>query len=60
MVFWQYFIICHCTAVNIIMINMMDRALSNADHFAECLVRLPMFYELTNDEVDEIVRVVCG
>ena len=36
------------------------RALSNADHFAECLVRLPMFYELTNDEVDEIVRVVCG
>lgn len=36
------------------------RMLNNTDHFADCLVRLPMFYELTNDEVDKIVRVICG
>lgn len=36
------------------------RVLANADHFADCLVRLPMFYELTDAEVDEIVRIVCS
>lgn len=36
------------------------RVLANTDHFADCLVRLPMFYELTDTEVDEIVRIVCS
>lgn len=36
------------------------RILNNADHFAECLVRLPMFYELTDNEVDKIVNVIRG
>lgn len=36
------------------------RVLTNTDHFADCLVRLPMFYELTDAEVDEIVRIVCS
>lgn len=36
------------------------RVLANTDHFADCLVRLPMFYELTDAEVDEIVRIVCS
>ena len=31
------------------------RSLPNCDHFADCLVRMPMFYELTLDEV----RFVC-
>lgn len=34
------------------------RVLANTDHFADCLVRLPMFYELTDAEVDEIVRII--
>ncbi|TRX47550.1 dTDP-4-amino-4,6-dideoxygalactose transaminase [Bacteroides sp. HF-5092] len=34
------------------------RVLTNTDHFADCLVRLPMFYELTDAEVDEIVRII--
>lgn len=36
------------------------RKLENTDRFADCLVRLPMFYELTNDEVDNIVGVICS
>ena len=36
------------------------RVLANTDHFADCLIRLPMFYELTDAEVDEIVRIVCS
>lgn len=36
-----------------------DRTLNHTDHFADCLVRLPMFYELKDTEVDEIVRIVC-
>lgn len=31
------------------------RALPNCDHFADCLVRLPLFYELTDDQV----RFIC-
>lgn len=34
------------------------RILSNTNRFADCLVRLPMFYELTDNEVDEIIRIV--
>ena len=36
------------------------RVLANTDHFADCLVRLPMFYELADVEVAEIVRIICG
>ena len=34
------------------------RALPNCDKFADCLVRLPMFYELSLTQVDEIVNVL--
>ena len=29
--------------------------LPNCDHFADCLLRLPMFYELANDEVGFVI-----
>lgn len=29
--------------------------LTNCDHFADCLVRLPLFYELTDEEVSRIL-----
>lgn len=29
--------------------------LPNCDHFADCLLRLPMYYELTNEEVTKIL-----
>lgn len=32
--------------------------LPNCDHFADCLVRLPMFYELKDEEVDYIISQV--
>jgi dTDP-4-amino-4,6-dideoxygalactose transaminase len=32
------------------------RALANTDHFSDCLVRLPLFYELNEKEVlDKII-----
>ena len=31
------------------------RELPNCDHYADCLVRLPMFYELKDDEVSYII-----
>jgi len=34
------------------------RELPNCDHFADCLVRLPMFYELTLEEVREVCSVI--
>lgn len=34
------------------------RALPNCDRFADCLVRLPFFYDLEVEEVDEIVEAV--
>lgn len=34
------------------------RDLPNCDHFADCLVRLPMFYELSIEEVDQICRFI--
>ena len=30
--------------------------LPNCDHFADCLVRLPMFYELNQEQVDRIIN----
>lgn len=32
--------------------------LPNCDHFADCLVRLPMFYELENEEVNNIISLL--
>lgn len=32
--------------------------LANCDRFADCLVRLPMYYELTNDEVKLIINLI--
>ena len=34
------------------------RQLPNCDHFADCLVRLPMFYELKEDEVEKIINLI--
>jgi dTDP-4-amino-4,6-dideoxygalactose transaminase len=34
------------------------RALPHCDHFADCLVRLPLFYELSNSQVEEIVQFI--
>lgn len=34
------------------------RDLPNCDHFADCLVRLPMFYELSIEEADQICRFI--
>lgn len=31
------------------------RELPNCDHYGDCLVRLPLFYELTDEEVNKIV-----
>ena len=32
--------------------------LPNCDRYADCLVRLPMFYELSNDEIHKVVNVI--
>lgn len=32
--------------------------LPNCDRFADCLVRLPMFYELKNEEIDKIIYAI--
>lgn len=32
--------------------------LPNCDHFADCLLRLPMYYELSNDEVNKIINEI--
>lgn len=34
------------------------RSLPNSDRFSNCLLRLPMFYELSNDDVDRITKTV--
>ena len=34
------------------------RNLLNCDRFADCLVRMPMFYELTLEQVDYIVDCI--
>ncbi|PHV11152.1 dTDP-4-amino-4,6-dideoxygalactose transaminase [Chitinimonas sp. BJB300] len=34
------------------------RALPNCDRFSDCLVRLPMYYELLDDEVDKVIDVI--
>lgn len=32
--------------------------LPNCDRFADCLVRLPMYYELTDEEVQHVIRTI--
>ena len=34
------------------------RVLANCDHYADCLVRLPLYYELTDDEVRHVVKTL--
>jgi dTDP-4-amino-4,6-dideoxygalactose transaminase len=34
------------------------RALPNADRYSDCLVRLPMYFELSPQEVDEVVGLI--
>ncbi len=34
------------------------RILPNCDMFSDSLVRLPMYYELTKDEIDKIIKVI--
>lgn len=34
------------------------RELANSDMYSECLLRLPMYYELENEQIDEIVNVL--
>ena len=34
------------------------RELPNCDNFADCLVRLPMYYELSNDEIYQIITLI--
>jgi dTDP-4-amino-4,6-dideoxygalactose transaminase len=34
------------------------RDLPNCDRYADCLVRLPLFYELREEEVEEIVKII--
>lgn len=39
------------------------RILTNCDHYGDSLVRLPLFYELTDDEVNKIIDLIikfCG
>jgi len=34
------------------------RVLANCDHFADCLVRLPLFYELTDENLELIINTI--
>ncbi len=36
------------------------RPLPQSDHYSDCLVRLPMYYELTQDQVETITAAVAG
>ncbi len=34
------------------------RALPHADHYTDCLIRLPLFYELTDEQMEQICEVI--
>jgi dTDP-4-amino-4,6-dideoxygalactose transaminase len=36
------------------------RPLPRSDHYSDCLVRLPMYYELTQEQVETITAAVAG
>jgi dTDP-4-amino-4,6-dideoxygalactose transaminase len=35
-----------------------ERPLPNCDHYTDCLLRLPFYYELTIDQLDSIIKVI--
>ncbi|MBB4806609.1 dTDP-4-amino-4,6-dideoxygalactose transaminase [Chryseobacterium defluvii] len=35
-----------------------ERALPNSDHFEDCLLRLPLFYELSEAEQEKVIRII--
>lgn len=35
-----------------------ERQLPNSDCYSDCLVRLPLFYELSDKEIDEIITII--
>ena len=35
-----------------------NRVLNNSDHYSDCLVRLPMFYELLDEQVELISELI--
>lgn len=39
----------------------LDRGanLVNSDHYTDCLLRLPLYYELTNEETERIIERIC-
>lgn len=34
------------------------RPLTNSDRFADCLVRLPLYYEMSNEAIDQVINAV--
>ena len=34
------------------------RKLSECDRYADCLVRLPMYYDLSEDDIEQIVNII--
>ena len=34
------------------------RALTNTDHFSECVIRLPFYNEMSDDEIDHVVTSI--
>ena len=34
------------------------RELPLSDHYSDCLIRLPLFYELSSGDIDKIVNVI--
>lgn len=34
------------------------RELTNSDYYSDCLIRLPLFYELTKDEITKVITVI--
>jgi len=36
------------------------RHLPASDMYTDCLVRLPFYYELENEAIDEIIQIICG
>lgn len=35
-----------------------ERVLPNCDKYSDCLLRLPLYYELTDNEIDEIIKLI--
>jgi len=37
-----------------------NRELKNCDRFADCLLRLPLYYELSDEDLDKIITIIKG